>query len=60
LASSCRSSFSASPIIGLILADLVVRRKELLGMGALAAVVVALVAVVTMLPDRGDAGCSTG
>lgn len=42
-------------VIALILADLVVRRKELIGIGALAVVVVTLVAVVAILPDRGDA-----
>ncbi len=45
----------AVAVIGLILADLVVSRKDLLGMAALASVVLALVAVVAMMPDRGDA-----
>ena len=42
-------------VIVLILLDLFVRRKELLGLGALVAVVLSLITVVWMLPDRGDA-----
>lgn len=41
-------------VIGLIIADLIVARKDLLGMAALAAVAVALVGVVTTLPQAGD------
>ncbi len=42
-------------VIALIVADLVVRRKDLLGMAALATVAVSLIAVVATLPDKGDA-----
>jgi len=42
-------------VIALILVDLFVSRKELLGLGALIAVVLALIAVVWTLPERGDA-----
>ncbi len=45
----------AVSVIALILGDLLVSRKDLLGMAALASVVLALVAVVATLPDRGDA-----
>ncbi len=41
-------------VLALILADLVVARKDLLGIGALAAVALSLVAVVWTLPDAGD------
>jgi len=42
-------------VIALILADLFVARKDLLGLGALAAVALSLVAVVTTLPDSANA-----
>jgi len=45
----------ATSVIGLILADLVVRRKEQLGVAALVVVVLALIAVVWGLPGQGDA-----